>query len=41
MCFQIRLSSYKFYVFGIIIIVHSRPKEKKKKKKRLSKLGEY
>lgn len=27
MCFQIRFSSYKFYVFGIII-VHLRPEEK-------------
>jgi hypothetical protein len=27
MCFQIRFSSYNFYVFGIII-VHSRPEEK-------------
>ena len=27
MCFQIRFSSYKFYVFGIIIY-HSRAEEK-------------
>jgi hypothetical protein len=38
MCFQIRLSSYKFYVFGIII-VYSRPEEKEEEEEAVKTRG--